>query len=298
MFYKRFSIFSEKNFFIFYFLIAFFKNFLFSNIKILYVGFKHGIRPYNKKIINLKKTSDTLFIMGGGETINEINKEQWKIIKNSDSLGINRWLYHVHVPTYMMIEGAKKKDMPFIKNAEDSVYDTWQKSDYRYKNTLFIIKDLDGLSINFNKIKSFQNRMYTMLKLIPPGKTTKGLGKSFNLINNISFLNNISFPLGSRGSITHATSFGVLAGYKNIVLCGIDLHGGYFWEKSKPEMLFSQIPEFQPVSKLTHATMVPNDSEVTVDNVLLNIAKSLDKNQRIFISSPNSLLAKYFPVYW
>ena len=308
MIYKKLSVFCERKLFIIYFFIAFLKSFFFSNIKIYFISLRNGILPYRKKIIQSKKQSDTLFIFGGGETINEITEEQWKIIKNSDSLGINRWLYHSHVPTYMMIEGAKKKDLPFIKEVQESIYKTWQDSNSRYKNTLILIKDLDALLIDFEKIKLFKNRMYSMLKLIPPGKTLKGLAKSFSIINRIKLLQNVCFPPGSRGSITHATSFGVLSGYKNIILCGIDLCGGYYWDSCKPELLFAEVPTFLPVDKekrkkfkvnlSTHETMIPENSEVTIDQVLLNISKFLNKDQKIYVNSANSLLSKHFPVYW
>ena len=210
----------------------------------------------------------------------------------SDSLGINRWIYHKFVPNFYMIEGCKKKELIELDHLEQSVYKTWQDSDLRTQSSIFLIKDLDSLVINFPKLTKFKSRIYSLFKLVAPAKTSLGLRKAFNTLGKLKFLNNICFPAGSKATVSHALSFSLLAGYENIILCGIDLQGGYFWDNSNKNSLFAKVPkaellqrsknfnsEINNISKVAHKTQIPSvNSEITAKEVILEICKYKRKN--------------------
>src|SRR5271166_450448 len=44
------------------------------------------------------RSSDTLFILGSAQSINQISAERWEIIGKHDSVGINFWPVHSFVP--------------------------------------------------------------------------------------------------------------------------------------------------------------------------------------------------------
>jgi hypothetical protein len=46
------------------------------------------------------KQSDTIFILGGSESINLIDAEAWRSVAKHDSVGMNWWPVHDFVPTY------------------------------------------------------------------------------------------------------------------------------------------------------------------------------------------------------
>src|ERR1035441_1165666 len=51
------------------------------------------------------KTSDTVFVLGSGWSINEIGDERWKVIGRHDSIAMNFWPAHALVPRiYMFFE--------------------------------------------------------------------------------------------------------------------------------------------------------------------------------------------------
>ena len=302
--YIKLSLFIEKNFFYIYFVITFLKNFPVTNFKIIYKAYSNELRIINKKFIVNNKKSKTMFILGGGDSINDINKVQWEEINQSDSLGINRWSLHKHNPTYMLIEGAKKSDLKLGEEAYEYNYFLLNKSIDGRQKTTFIFKDTDSLYIDFKKLKMLKDRTYLMLKLIIPGKSIIGLRKSLKIIGKYSFFKNLSFPLGSRTSVTHALSFAILAGYENIVLCGIDLQGAYFWEKSNAENLIAEPPDWwkaKTEDKALHKTMEYfKHWELKADEIIFEISQNIKnhENQKIFVNSNKSLLSKYFPVYW
>ena len=44
------------------------------------------------------KTSDTVFVLGSGWSINEITEQRWKVIGRHDTIALNFWLVHPFVP--------------------------------------------------------------------------------------------------------------------------------------------------------------------------------------------------------
>jgi hypothetical protein len=56
------------------------------------------------------KTSDTLFILGSGSLINELDDDDWRLIAAHKSVGFNFWPIHKFVPTYYFYETSKHDD--------------------------------------------------------------------------------------------------------------------------------------------------------------------------------------------
>ena len=204
-----------------------------SNLKIYYLIKKNKIKNFSKNKLFSKKKSNIIFILGSGNSINELNDTNWNEIKKNDSLGINRWYLHKHVPNFLLFEGAKKSDLKAEggKEKNNFTYQVLNDSSERYKDSLFLIKDLDSLYINFNKLNLLKDRIMPIYKLIPPGKTIESIKKSFSIIRNLGLAKSFSYPIGYRASISHAISLAINMGYEKIILCGIDLRGPYFWSK-------------------------------------------------------------------
>ena len=87
-------------------------------------------------------------------------------------------------------EGGKEKNF---------TYQVLNDSSERYKDSLFLIKDLDSLYINFNKLNLLKDRIMPIYKLIPPGKTIESIKKSFSIIRNLGLAKSFSYPIGYRG---------------------------------------------------------------------------------------------------
>jgi hypothetical protein len=89
-------------------------------------------------------------------------------------------------------------------------------------------------------------------------------------------------------------------GYEEIILCGIDLNGPYFWENNHSNLLFKpqELEEGEKNNEI-HITNVKEDNNVTVEEIISLIKdNSMKINQSIFVSSKKSVLSKLFKVYW
>ena len=290
----------EKHLFNIYFFISFIRSIVISNIKIYFIIKKNKLNNFSYKKLISKKKSSKLFILGCGSSINDLTDENWQEIKKNDTLGINRWILHEHVPNFLLFEGAKKSDLAQGETRNTFIYDVLNQSNYRYKNSLFLVKDLDSLYINFKKLSSIYDRIIPIYKLIPPGKSFLSAKKSIQIFKKYKILNSISFPFGNRGTITHAISLALNMGYEEIILCGIDLNGPYFWENNHSNLLFKpqELEEGEKNNEI-HKTNVKEDNNVTVEEIISLIKdNSMKINQSIFISSKKSVLSKMFKVYW
>ena len=56
---------------------------------------------------HLRKENSTLFILGSGESVEEVTTEQWDFVRRSTSVGINSWGVHDFVPDAYSFEEVK-----------------------------------------------------------------------------------------------------------------------------------------------------------------------------------------------
>lgn len=196
-------------------------------------GFKS--RGLNKTIDDLKlneyKKSDKLFILGSGNSVNDLTDENWEYISKHDSLGINHWMMHDFVPTYYFFEPCIDEDLHIhftglLDQNKEKYINTPFICDYKYWNSAGkdftdfpeeIRRNLYLMAANFLKVKSsvlielFLNYLYPLF------------ARPYNFDSIVKY----------RSSISVALSFGLISGYKELILIGVDLADTqYFWETS------------------------------------------------------------------
>jgi len=56
------------------------------------------VKPLSALNISHYKKSDTLFVLGSGESINKLGLDAWDVIKKNDTVSFKYWLIHDFVP--------------------------------------------------------------------------------------------------------------------------------------------------------------------------------------------------------
>ncbi len=182
------------------------------------------------------KTSDTLFVMGSGASINDLPMEAWEEIRAADSLGINFWLYHEHVPTWYSCEVPRDPEyaaslMTLLKLRKDD-----------YRNTCLLLKDVMKLDDRCPHWTSEfplgdMNHVYTLSMLGVRGRTSGLLRFFLRWYRRLGYFRRSEVLWGlpmKRATIFMALSFALMAGYRRIVLCGVDLSNpDYFYHDPK-----------------------------------------------------------------
>ena len=175
------------------------------------------------------KTSDTVFVLGSGWSINDIVEERWRIIARHDSIGFNFWPVHAFVPRIFVFESLlyeEEEERQFMFRMLKKVIEQRAED---YANTVKIVTEVQppGLrQLATELCEEFRKNLYVGYTAPVIARTelelTAGLDYlrkrgEFEVSNCVPWL----FKYG--GSVIAMLSLAVRMGYKRIVLCGIDL---------------------------------------------------------------------------
>ncbi|MEN8721598.1 MAG: hypothetical protein ABF335_01790 [Alphaproteobacteria bacterium] len=248
-----------------------------------------SIFSYN--IARTLKTSDTLFILGSGASINELTDADWRKVKSCDSMGLNFWLAHQFVPNFFMFEESSTPDRKEKFNQLLA-----QRLD-DYQGVTFLYKDIERNGLNeYFKAALAKRRFYVVNKIHMPifGHTEHNIAtKAYAYLQRLGLTKR---PMFARGSITVAMAIGSLLGYKKIILLGVDLNNvDYFWDSYSEEQ---RINSGQPYT--IHKTASTEYGPVTIIDAVHAMNRYLLQPQSIdlYIGSKSSALYPDLPYYF
>ena len=228
------------------------------------------------------RKSDTVFVFGTGASINDYPPEYWELVRDHDSIGMNFFLLHEHVPTFHVMENVsnERKHLLRIRYAEHG----------DYKNTPLIIKtQLTNLSANrvrrrigdiYDLPPEVRVNAYLSLDLLAAGDSVNDMVGAYRLTEKLGLWRpkpHFLLLTKRRGSVAYIVNFAVRAGYRRIVLCGVDLnHPEHFYEVRRHELESAGLPvplndETGPV----HGTNDPSKHPVVIHDVLLAMKDSI-----------------------
>lgn len=169
------------------------------------------------------KTSETLFILGSGPSINKLTKRSFQAIDESDSVGFNFWLIHEFVPTFYCFQHTKINDAVLYKILE-----------YRHEDYCSVPLIVRGslLRTDTNYCRSMHSRyldqfsVYFLNEYPIHSKYSGNISVLLEYLSNLGLLHHgrlANFTPKLRGTLGLLLCFAYQMGYKNIVLCGIDM---------------------------------------------------------------------------
>ena len=197
-------------------------------------------RLTNAKILNLKEfgrdagnsESSTLFILGNGASINELGAAAWEHISQHVSVGLNAWPLHPFVPNFFSFEFAADT-IDLDSELKWLVQRAEEKSDKKSTSALFLRPPSNASPSLFAWLEGvfpYQKEIYgrSNLSSLNPRNISPDLRRIFREIKARSAPPGVLPDNGS--SVVRMISAGLLAGYSEIVLSGVDLNERpYFW---------------------------------------------------------------------
>jgi hypothetical protein len=272
-------------------------NYTVSELVELYKANQKAIK-WHGEILNdsiLKyKTSDTLFILGSGPSINKITSLQWDYIKKCNSIGFNFWLAHSFVPTYFMFQEAGVDMLNLLQARYNS-----------YNNIPFILRG-SGIAkgkLDFNDPRLGllrSNPVYFMNEYPIHSSCSISPDLLYEYVSALGFLNKgciSSFVPKWRSTVGLIMSFAYQMGYDTIVLCGCDMMSNdHFWDE-EPELYIND------AYKLPFANIMQFvDKEVshnTVPVYIMSFSKWMKKNGNLhtYISNSQTILYPELDIY-
>lgn len=193
---------------------------------------KNMASNWHGKILNndiLKyKTSDTIFLLGSGPSINSITPQQWNHIRQHNSIGFNYWFAHDFVPTYYMFQGV-----------DNAMLDLLKDKNFEYNDIPFLLRGADLAQGKFDlkdsRLNSLKNNPVYYVNTFPfSSKCSIDVNLLFQFVEDLGLLTFgeiADFVPKFRGTLGLLISLSYQMGYKNIVLCGMDMKDSHhFWD--------------------------------------------------------------------
>jgi hypothetical protein len=222
------------------------------------------------------KSSDTLFILGSGPSINEISADRWAAISRHDTIGFNFWLYHRFVPKIYFAESH-------ILDADLRGLVAYQSIAARraldYADTLKIIFNmhLNGKHEADEWPAEWKRGFHAAPDLPLPARDEDEIMYGLRYLHSKHVFGNrwkLRCLFRYCSTVTGLIAFGQILGYSKIVLCGIDLKvQEYFYQNPSlyPENVNLEISPREP----KHATMVAVPWRVPADVAILLMKREL-----------------------
>ena len=172
------------------------------------------------------KKSDTLVILGSGNTLNELNEKQLKYISECDIAGLSYSIFHPFKQRYFFFESPRSYENETIEVFRQKLL---PRVESLYKN-----KDIENLiwkNSEENFFKKFINhknyKNIIVCHILTDNKLT--------MIRLLKFMEclklNKYFLLQKRASVFSLVQFAKLMGYTKVIFSGVDLlNNKYFIE--------------------------------------------------------------------
>jgi hypothetical protein len=268
---------------------------------------RHGVGQRLTRLdFGARRTSDTIFVLGTGASINDYPASWWSVIGSAESVAMNFFLLHEHVPTYHVVEDvhgirarllARRyveigdyRDVPLIVKT--------QLTNLSYRR---VRRRIDELAELPSKVRE---SVYLSLDFLAAGATVEEMESAYRSLAKLGLWEPRDRFLAltkRRGSVSYAINLAVRAGYRRIVLCGIDLnHTEYFYDSRRERLEKAGLPV--PINDepgTVHSTNDPERNPVTIHQVILGIRDIVlqPRGIELMVAAPTSALYPDLPLF-
>ena len=246
------------------------------------------------------KTSDTVFILGSGRSINEITAAQWEVIKSHDTIALNNWPVHPFVPTFYCYESAVNE--PGLDEAYNFLLNNICNRASDYRPTIKIIanfKRAERPQIGKDLTHECKHNLYFVYTPVVIARTPeefRAMVRFYRRLGLFAISPKIRNLFKYSSVLSTCLSLAIRLGYRKIVLCGVDLKTSeYFYQDSE------QFPRTSSVSLRprdeTHDTAIAKPWLVPMDEMLSIIREEIlePAGVELLVASTHSLLHPRIP---
>lgn len=277
-----------------------------SRIRLEKVRRRFGLEPISGNPLAASKKSDTLFILGSGASINDLTESEWAAIRQADTLGFNFWLVNDFVPSVYVFECIHQGDPDYaclVGNLKARRQD--------YAGVPMILKDGERhrpevLSKFLEAMpESLRRRLRLTWDWEIPGHDFPDFVRQVRLLRSLGVFARSFYPnVRKRASIFYLALLGLRAGYRNIVLCGVDLtNNAYFYDSRSQEFESKgrSVPHHrQAAAAPVHKTDDPRYGELTITRAMQTLDREIMQpaGVRLYVAFRSSGLHPGLPAYF
>jgi hypothetical protein len=249
---------------------------------------------------SLNKT-EALFVLGSGESVENLRPEDFSHIKSQTSIGINAWPLHPFVADFYAFEPFAPESADYVRLFDVVLHES-RFADVKPKLFLFRPHTESDAS-RYKKIpRPLLEKALIYGRYVPitaKRSTLRSEIRALHWLSTHQLLGN-SLVMDLGATIVRMVSLGYSLGFQDIVLVGVDLNGGkYFWEKNKTYLSDRKLKSFSPGhQRKIHETLVRDHKAFIVTETLEELQNLLARSGKtLWVGSSDSLLAEFLPVY-
>lgn len=244
------------------------------------------------------------FVLGNGASVNDLSLADLKAIRAGISVGINAWPLHSLIPDYFAFEFGRHSmhpdsELSYLLRAAQSKLHTESRSKLLFLRpgkpasvAAWVPLTPEGMerSLIYGRANVFAQTERAL---------RQDLTKILRLIRDNKIPSTVLPDNGS--SVVRMVFLGLIWGFKEIALIGVDLNGSsYFWEESRfildPALPFREITRSPEDSISTQST---EHRPFSVSDFFATLAPLAEEilGARISCANPQSRLAEHLPLF-
>lgn len=254
-----------------------------------------------RKLVDRFDPTQTLFILGSGESIENLGQDHWDEVARHTSIGVNAWPLHPFVADIYAFEPFDPQSTEYVQLYSQVLHEP------RFSEktpTILLFRPHNDLDAERYSLlpKDLQRASLLYGRIVPQTHERRNLLRDIEAVHQGHLSGRISQALvmDLGATIIRMVSLGYLLGYKNIVLAGVDLNGGdYFWQKNPQRLVDRGIESFSPGhNRVVHETMTRDVKAFILTEVLEEFQKLFTHaGGSLFTASRESALASFLPTY-
>jgi len=261
-----------------------------------------GLVPVGFDQALAQSDSEVFFVLGNGNSVNDLASEDFDTVAKNFSVGLNAWPLHPFVPNAYSFElwtglGRNQLEIHFL-------FALAEKKAYETSAALWLLrpkpKEFDQLAALIRSLPGVCFGVYGRANISSPSLRSldRDVGNSLRYLRH---KNRAEVLLDDGASVVRMISLGLLHGFKKIVLVGVDLtETPYFWYDRR---FIDQHGDHRDICRRqpeegTDTLSTESRPFSTQDFIssLARVAKS-DFGAEIFVASPKSRLAQELGVF-
>jgi len=245
------------------------------------------------------KRSEVLFILGSGPSINQIPEARWQVMAKHDTAALNFWPLHPFVPRMYFFESIGA-DVDRPRN--EFLLSVLQARAADYQQTIKVATEVHGRGRQTIDAvpEAFRKNLYVAHSVPAPARNLRELAYAFEHLRARDFFHphkNYAQLVKYASSLSALLLLAARMGYRQMVLCGIDLKTQeYFFQEPTrfPQYAHLEfIPRWQP-----HDTNTPLEWRLPAAEVVEQIDRQFLQPEGInlYLENSNSALWPNIPL--
>ena len=254
-----------------------------------------GLPLFESLDVRRLKTSDTVFLLGSGPSINGISQVRWRQIGRCDSIGINFWLVHPFVPRIFFCETIPYEwpSDPRSKRKFEVMIELMRSRGQDYADTTKVMTGAIAVSQRQTLLEApaaFRRNLHVGVTPGIPARSEAELVTGIRYLQKTgAFAQSVYIPwlLKYAGSAVAMLTLAVRMGYKRIVLCGVDLgQAEYFFHDRQRYPAIADLGFTSQAGVLTTPWLLPTGQ------VILHLKRMVldPAGIELYVENPSSVL--------